>query len=47
MGVIFGIMHLGLLFLATGVAFVGVAGGLVLVIWWLIKKLLEWLYDLL
>ena len=47
MGVIFGIMHLGLLFLAIGVAFFGVAAGIVMLIWWLVKKFLEWLYDLL
>lgn len=47
MGVIFGILHLGLLFLAIGAAFFGVAAGIVMLIWWLVKKLLEWLYDLL
>lgn len=47
MEVIFGILHLGLLFLAIGVAFLGVAAGIAMLIWWLVKKLLEWLYDLL
>lgn len=47
MEVIFGIMHLGLLFLAIGTAFFGVAAGIVMLIWWLVKKFLEWLYDLL
>ena len=47
MGVIFGIMHLGLLFLTIGAAFFGVAAGIVMLIWWLVKKFLEWLYDLL
>ena len=47
MEVIFRILQFGLLFLAIGVAFLGVAGGIVMAIWWLIKKLLDWLYDLL
>ena len=47
MEVIFGMLQFGLLFLAIGVAFLGVAGGIVMAIWWVIKKLLEWLYDLL
>lgn len=47
MGVMFGIMHLGLLFLAIGAALFGVAAGIVMLIWWLVKKFLEWLYDLL
>ena len=47
MEVIFGIIHLGLLFLAIGAAFFVVAAGIVMAIWWIIKKLLEWLYDLL
>ena len=47
MEVIFGALQLGLLFLAIGVAFLGVAAGIALLIWWLVKKLLEWLYDLL
>lgn len=47
MEVIFGILHLGLLFLAIGAAFLGVAAGIAMLIWWLVRKLLEWLYDLL
>lgn len=47
MEVIFGILQFGLLFLAIGVAFLGVAAGIAMLIWWLVKKLLEWLYDLL
>ena len=41
------VLQFGLLFLAIGVAFLGVAGGIVMAIWWLIKKLLECLYELL
>lgn len=47
MEVIFIVLKLALLFLAVGVGFLGVAGGIVMAIWWLIKKLLDWLYDLL
>ena len=47
MEVIFRILQFGLLFLAIGVAFLGVAGGIVMAIGRFVKELLEWLYDLL
>lgn len=47
MEVIFIILKLVLLFLAIGAAFLGVAGGIIMAIWWVIKKFLDWLYDLL
>lgn len=46
MEVIFIILKLVLLFLAIGAAFLGVAGGIVMLIWWIIKKLLDYIYDL-
>lgn len=46
MEVIFRILQFGLLFLAIGVVFLGVAGGIVMFIWWLVKKLLDYIYDL-
>ena len=47
MEVIFTVLQLLLLFLAVGVGYLGLAGGLAMAICWLIEKLLEWIDDLL
>ena len=46
MTLIFNILKIGIISIVIGAGFLGIAGAIIWLVWWLVKQLLEYIYDL-